>query len=847
MIKVKKTNVLAVIFAFFWLFCFLEGGVNMKKYVLAVQQMTCSATEDKIIFSDLSAFIGKNASLVRFKAHQYHGSEDFIKYYDGIGDDNKEDGYSSVNGSDRAYYSSSQTGIFEADIDKAAIEIPRYSTISGEENYDKVYDKFYILQDGSRSGDVFSGGKILGGPYNITEFPSERTYENKEAASIKGLECMNADDGENLGLSHAAITFDLPGLLTTQSAQDAIEYIVNGKNYYFSENYLKSYDERVLANTDAGIKTTFVMVIWRSSIGKAFADIIHPDHTTSNVNSLSIVAPNMTTQAGVDYLIAMYEFLADRYTREDAKYGQVSYFVIGNEVDAAYEWNNMGYLPLDEYIRQYERTVRAAYTAIRKHWSQAGVLICTTHFWNKSTAEQFGLTEYVGKGAYTSRQIIDNFAKLAKENGDFGWELAYHPYRATHMGEPVFWDSVNVNESTSDPYTTTKITPLNIWVLGEYLKKEELLYQGKVRNFYLTESGVASPHEEVKPDGSYDSSNYDPENFPQESLELQAAAYAYTYYSFLFSGAKSYIFHRHSDVLGENGVNIGIWLRCKNSDDLYAKKPVWTVMKYIDTEKSLEVTEPYLKYITLYPNTSPATSWAQLVKNFDASKIENKELPKQEKAEVSSEKIQPNKSVNDFENNNTGGWQIANRAISAQVMQDASLAYSGDNFLLVRYNNTGRQGGGYAEKGILKNFSQPQDFSEMQSFVFAVKVSSLSSIKEGYDIKVRFYSGSHILESAAVIQPDVYQTVRVNISNSAWPYFEKVDKIKIWFSVQNNTTQGGTLYFDDIGFVSKQTKSGCESAFDESSAFSVFALSAAGVTVLKKRKKYGFDKFDTKD
>ena len=583
MLKSKKITVVAIILAILCFFLTWEGFSVVGKKASAETSLTLTASESEITITGAGAYVGKNASLVRFKAHQYHGSEDFISMYDGIGDDNNLDGYSE----DKNYYSATQTGLFEIEINAATFSIPRYSKVDGEEGYDKIYDKFYILKDGDRTGDVFSGGEILAGPVNVTEFPSMRTYENAEAVSIKGLEVMNPDDGENLGISHAAITFDLPGLLTSADANDAIEYTVNGKKYYFSENFIKAYDQKVMANTEAGFKTTFVMVIWRSSISKAFADIIHPDNTTSNVNSLSIIAPNMTTQAGVDYLIAMYEFIAERYTRQDQKYGQVSYFVIGNETDAAYEWNNMGYLPLDEYMRQYERTVRAAYTAIRKHWSNAGVMISTTHFWNKSTAEQFGLTEYVNKGAFSSRQIIDNFAALAKKCGDFGWELAYHPYRATHMGEPVFWDEINVREATNDPYTTTKVTPLNIHVLGEYLKKEELLYKGKTRNFYLTESGVASPHEKVQDNGSYNPSTYDPENFSEQALNEQAAAYAYTYYSFLFSGAKSYIFHRHTDVIGENGVNIGIWFRSKGSDDLYGKKPVWTVMKYIDTEKSL--------------------------------------------------------------------------------------------------------------------------------------------------------------------------------------------------------------------------------------------------------------------
>lgn len=823
---IKSKTILFTIFIIFLMFSFL-GLQNKKTLSLNIESFSFIADENEIILIADIGTISDKTYLVRFKPNQYHSSTDFIALYDGAGDDNTNDGYDT----DRNYYSLQQQGFIEKEITSSVIniKISRYSSVLSEKGYDKIYDKYYIIKGGNENMGMHSGGTVLKGPLMVTAFPSQRNYENKAASSIKGLEIRNIDDAENLGIKQGAVTFDLAGLLTSSNSADAITFKCNGKNYYFSENYLKSYDNAVMANTEANIKTTFVMIIWRMSVSKAFSEIIHPDNSTSNINSLSIVAPNLTTQAGINYFIAMFEFLADRYTREDMKYGRVSNFVIGNEVDAAYEWNNMGYLPLDEYLRQYERTVRAAYTAIKKYYKNAVILISMTHFWNYSTAAQFGITEYVNKGAYTSKQILDGFTTISKQYGDYLWEVAFHPYRATPMGDPVFWDAYNVSEA---PHTENakKITPLNIDVLGEYLKKDQFKYGDKIRNFYLTESGVASPHD----GNNYDSLTYDPQTIPELALKQQAAAYAYTYYSFLFAGAKANIFHRHYDVAGENGINIGLWTRVKGSEmDLYNKKPVWEIVKYIDTERSLEFTEPLLKYITLYPSTECAKSWNDLIPNFDITKLEKTPYPLEEKAQIIQD-FNNNFMIADFENNDTNGWMAANCTKNIQIFNSSELANKGSGVLAARYNNSGNQGGGFAEKGIVKYFDIPCDLSEAISFNFAVNVSKLNTDTDYY-IKIRFYSEDKILESKTAITPNLYKNISVDIKNSGWDYFNKVDKIKIWFSVDNNTVQAGTILFDDIGFITKKT-GGCSGCSSNNINISVLTLLiVVSITLLIKK------------
>jgi len=90
-----------------------------------------------------------------------------------------------------------------------------------------------------------------------------------------------------------------------------------------------------------------------------------------------------------------------------------------------------------------------------------------------------------------------------------------------------------------------------------------------------------------------------------------------------------------------------------------------------------------------------------------------------------------------------------------------------------------------------------------------VSVSKLN-VETDYNIKVRFYNRENIMESSITVRPNTYQIVSVDIENSSWQYFDNVEKIKIWFSVDDTTVQAGTIKFDEIGFY--KDKKGCKSS-----------------------------------
>ncbi len=734
--------------------------------------------------------------LVRFRANQYHSSTSFIKYYDGQGDDNQDDGYDV----DRNYYSPNQKGYIEATVSKTGIiNIDRYSAIESELGHDKTYDRFYLVKNGSVIDNMLAGGDIVAPATFVRSFDSKLTYPRQEMQSIKGLEVKNSDDAEKLGISHSMVGMDINTIILGMKTEDSIEYVHNGKSYYFSQKLLKIQDERIINMTNAGMSVTLSFLIYGKNTGIE-SILLHPDYAKLNNFPMNLTGINTTTIKALDLFAATASFLADRYTREDRLYGHVDNFIVGNEIESACQWNNMGYLPIEEYIRQYERALRIAYISIKSIWQYANVLACTSHFWNLDCATQYlnydaeSYGPFVGHGSYTTRNVLTELNKASKLEGDYYWQLAYHPYRANAIGEAAFWNDVNYVASSHDEMTAAKVTPLNIDVLYNFLKKDENRFEGKERCYYITEYGAGTPHT-----GTYAS-----ENISQQALNEQAASFAYSYYMFLFNGAKSYVIHRHIDSSYEDGENLGIWFRKTNSEEEpYEKKPVWEVMKYIDTPLSLQYTTPYLKYIRVLPQNTIPTSWSELIPNFDANKLEHRILEKNKEMVLVDD--YKNSTNDDFENETTNGWLKDNNAISCEIIKDDGSTLNTTNILMVQYQSVATSGKGMAEKGIRKEFEKPIKTKNLESFNFSLFIENNDNEKSTHNVKVRFYSGNQIIECCLSARNNEAHSYSIKVDDEFKKTIASIEKIKIWYSSTDDNAPGGTLYFDNVGFVKTKT------------------------------------------
>jgi hypothetical protein len=228
---------------------------------------------------------------------------------------------------------------------------------------------------------------------------------------------------------------------------------------------------------------------------------------------------------------------------------------VGNEVNSHWEWANLGEATMEEFADDYLRTVRVCNTAVHKISANARVYISLEHHWN---------ARFDGPmHSFEGRRFVDYFNERAKAGGNFGWNLAYHPY-PENLLDPRTWK----DKSATLTDDTRRITFKNLEMLPYYFNRKELLFDGKQRHIILSEQG------------------FNTMNVP-EGESWQAAGYCYAYYKIArIPGIDSFILHRQVDHRDEFGLNLGLWKRNEASSlpsEPGSKKMIYEVFRKADT------------------------------------------------------------------------------------------------------------------------------------------------------------------------------------------------------------------------------------------------------------------------
>jgi hypothetical protein len=288
-------------------------------------------------------------------------------------------------------------------------------------------------------------------------------------------------------------------------------------------------DRQIEPLSQAGV-VVYLILICREPGNAAVADLlVHPRYDRK-AGTNRITAFNTGTEEGRAWLSALVGFLAARYSGVEGPHGRVWGYIVGNEVNSHWWWYNLGRAPLEEVAKEYEAAVRIVHTAVRLASAQARVYLSFDHHWTIRYAA--GAPDQGVPG----RALLDAFAKRARDGGDFDWHVAYHPY-PEDLTNPRFW-----NDRTALPTAETpRITFKNLAVLTDYLKRPELLWQGRPRRVILSEQGFNCV--EARPEGERE----------------QAAAFAYAWKLVARNpGIDAFILHRHVDHAHE-GLNLGLW------------------------------------------------------------------------------------------------------------------------------------------------------------------------------------------------------------------------------------------------------------------------------------------------
>ena len=370
------------------------------------------------------------------------------------------------------------------------------------------------------------------------------------AQSKKGLQVEIVDDALSLGIKHAALNVNLSQLIVPQPKKEekTATWKSKKRTFHFSQRYLRGLDKKIRPLSRHDITINLIILAYRSHNPLINKILLHPKSRPDAPNRLG--AFNCVTAEGREWLHASLEYLAHRYSLPKQPHGRVAGYIIGNEVNSHWWWANRGEVTMKEFAADYHQIVRLMHRGIRSQSPDAKVYLSLEHHWNMRYPPANALR------AFPAKPFLDHFAKIVKEQGDFDWHLAFHPY-PERLRDPEFWKDVTATNSPE----TKRITFKNLPVLTEYFKKPELLHQGKPRRIILSEQGFDTPKK-------------------KNGQEIQAAAYAYAYRIIdQLDGIDSFILHRHIDNPKEGGLLLGL----RTLPPAREKKLIYDVFKYADT------------------------------------------------------------------------------------------------------------------------------------------------------------------------------------------------------------------------------------------------------------------------
>lgn len=386
----------------------------------------------------------------------------------------------------------------------------------------------------------------------VTAAVPKRNRPYPEKSSKKGLQVTMVDDAVELGVKHAAINVSISDMFAKYASDDTFTYSFDGREYNIKKKAVEILDGRVVPLTKADINVTLILLCgkhWNFDIDPELKSaLLHPDYDDEGILS----AFNMQTDEGVRYYQCFITYLTERYTDPDFE-GRAVGLIISNEVQSGWIWSNMGEKTATEYATEYTSALRLACQASEAVCSDVRVYTSFDHNWNKGVDPEKPLR------FYGARQLLDEIIALSAKEGDFYWNIAHHPY-PEDLSKPDFWNDTKATDGDD----TDKITFKNLEVLARYIRQSEHTHRGKARRIILSEQGFNSC-------------------MTPESEILQATAYGRAYRIVMeIPEIDSFILHAHKDNLAEFGLNLGIWRRKPDSNELDAPKPIYSVFKMID-------------------------------------------------------------------------------------------------------------------------------------------------------------------------------------------------------------------------------------------------------------------------
>lgn len=385
---------------------------------------------------------------------------------------------------------------------------------------DRLFAKFELCAE----------GKPLGAPQHVTDFFAlpRRTNSLGSLASKKGITCLlDVADGMALGFGQSNQNINIGALVDWQSVEPTMSFEFEGRKVGLHPAAVAQLDRDLQGLHGARMRVTGILLNYVQATTPRTSPLVHP-LTDPKTITAGPAAFNTATAEGVFFYRAILHWLVERYTREDAKFGQLGGLVIGNEVQSHWSWYYLGAVEPEVLLREYTAALRIADLATRSVHADFPIYVSLEHHWTMPASED-------RTHGFTGVEVLEGVNERAKREGDFPWNLAFHPY-PENLGEPRFWN----DKSAPLRFDAPRLTFHNLEVLPAFLRQPRFLFDGQPRRIALTEQGFHCPD---GPDGEL----------------AQAAAFALAWKKAqALPDIESFLYHRHVDHPQESGLHCGI-------------------------------------------------------------------------------------------------------------------------------------------------------------------------------------------------------------------------------------------------------------------------------------------------
>lgn len=367
---------------------------------------------------------------------------------------------------------------------------------------------------------------------------------------------------------------------------------------------------------------------------------------------------------------------------------------------------------------------------------------------------------------YAGRDVVDELSHTVSAEGDIGWGVAYHPYPGDLLS-PEVWKDTNATAS----FDTPRISPKNIQVLPQYLDRPGFTYKGHLRSIAATEWGCQTP------------------SYREEDLLKQAACFAYSDYKMQFTrGIEWFNYYRDLDyeTTSSSPLEVGLWATDPEqpavTQPVGEQKPIYNVMKYIDTSRSLEVTD-FAKSIIGIQN------WAEVIPGFDPKAVATRELAQTAPASTGG-KLQSPRTVSDLTAGpERGQWHLADNA--------TTLTATNGTLDVGFTAKAAKQG-----SGARIDFPRPIDARSTPRLAVRLATIGDQSAKlqpnVSWSATVRAYTsrGVRVDARARIVADGSSQLVVADLSG--WPGISRLSGIKVQLSANSNRGFSGAFDISEV-------------------------------------------------